>query len=45
MTLDWFEAEEGYHNSADFAQASETIRKIKQSADLVVPGHGNCFLA
>jgi glyoxylase-like metal-dependent hydrolase (beta-lactamase superfamily II) len=45
MGLEWFEAEEGYHNCVDFAQASETIRRIGRCADLVIPGHGNVFLA
>ncbi len=44
MTEDFFEAEEGYHNSVDFSQATETIRKIKPMADLIIPGHGNMFL-
>jgi len=45
MTEDFLEAEEGFHNSVDFGQATETIRKIKQAAHLVIPGHGNfCFL-
>ncbi len=45
MTRDFLEAEEGFHNSVDFGQATETIRKIKQAADLIIPGHDNfCFL-
>jgi len=45
MPEDFLEAEEGFHNSVDFGQATETIRKIKQAAHLVIPGHGNfCFL-
>jgi glyoxylase-like metal-dependent hydrolase (beta-lactamase superfamily II) len=44
MTQEYFEAEEGYGNSTDFAQAAETIRSIKQSAQLVIPGHGNLIL-
>jgi len=43
MTREFFEAEEGYHNSVDFEQAADTIRKIKAAADLVAPGHGNYF--
>jgi glyoxylase-like metal-dependent hydrolase (beta-lactamase superfamily II) len=45
MTLDWFDAQEGYHNCADFALATDTIRRINQAADLVIPGHGNWFPA
>jgi glyoxylase-like metal-dependent hydrolase (beta-lactamase superfamily II) len=44
MTCDWFEAEEGYHNCVDFELATETIRRIKDGADLVIPGHGNLIL-
>jgi glyoxylase-like metal-dependent hydrolase (beta-lactamase superfamily II) len=44
MNAEFFEAEEGYHNSVDFPQAAETARRIKQSAALVVPGHGNVIL-
>ena len=44
MTEDFLEAEEGFHNSVDFEQATETIRKIRQAADLIIPGHDNfCF--
>jgi glyoxylase-like metal-dependent hydrolase (beta-lactamase superfamily II) len=39
MTHDFFAAETGYFNSADFAAASETIRKIKAEFDFVIPGH------
>ena len=45
MTLDWFEAQEGYYNCVDFGLAAETIRRIGQAADLVIPGHGNWFPA
>lgn len=45
MTHDFFNAEQGFHNSVDFQQASETIRRIKARADLVIPGHGNYFPA
>jgi glyoxylase-like metal-dependent hydrolase (beta-lactamase superfamily II) len=44
MTADFFTAEEGFHNSVDHVQARETIRHIKQVANVVVPGHGNYFL-
>lgn len=43
MGLEWFEAQEGYHNCVDFALATETIRRIAGAADLVIPGHGNWF--
>lgn len=44
MTTEFFAAEQGYHNSIDFAQAAETIRAIKRTARLAIPGHGNVFL-
>jgi glyoxylase-like metal-dependent hydrolase (beta-lactamase superfamily II) len=44
MTPDFFKAEEGYHNSVDFAAAAQTIRRLKQEAALVIPGHGNLLL-
>ena len=44
MTPDFFAAEEGYHNSVDFAVAAATIRRIKREAALVVPGHGNLIV-
>jgi glyoxylase-like metal-dependent hydrolase (beta-lactamase superfamily II) len=45
MGPEWFEAQEGYHNCVDFALATETIRRIGEAADLVIPGHGNWFPA
>ena len=44
MTIDFFKSEEGFYNSIDFDKASNSIRRIKERADLVVPGHGNYFL-
>jgi len=44
MTEEFFQAEEGYHNSVDFEQAAQTIRKIKEAAKLVIPGHGSLIL-
>lgn len=44
MTPDFFVAEEGYHNSVDFAVAAESIRRIKREAALVIPGHGNLIV-
>jgi glyoxylase-like metal-dependent hydrolase (beta-lactamase superfamily II) len=44
MTDDFFQAEEGFHNSVDFEQATKTIREIKNTADLIIPGHGNFIL-
>ena len=44
MTQEFYDAEEGFHNCVDFEQATETIRAIRRSADLVAPGHGNLIL-
>jgi len=44
MNREYLAAEEGYHNSVDFEQAAETIRRIKLAADLVIPGHDNLVL-
>lgn len=44
MTPDFWQAEEGFHNSVDFAAAAESIRKLKRLAALVIPGHGNLIL-
>ena len=44
MTPEYFYGEEGYHNSIDFGLAAETIRRIKATAKLVIPGHGNLIL-
>ena len=44
MTRDFFRARRGYRNSVDFAQAAESISLLAKSADVVVPGHDNCFL-
>jgi len=44
MAGEYFDAEEGYGNSVDFERAAETIRRIKASAALVIPGHGNLIL-
>jgi glyoxylase-like metal-dependent hydrolase (beta-lactamase superfamily II) len=44
MTRDFFNSRLGYYNSVDFDLASVSIKKIAESADLVVPGHDNYFL-
>lgn len=43
MTRDFFVARRGYFNSIDFAAASNTITKLSQIADVIVPGHDNSF--
>jgi glyoxylase-like metal-dependent hydrolase (beta-lactamase superfamily II) len=44
MTRDFFDADDGFHNSVDFAQVARTIQEIRQAADVVIPGHGNYFV-
>jgi glyoxylase-like metal-dependent hydrolase (beta-lactamase superfamily II) len=41
MTPEYFAAEEGYRNAVDFALSTKTIRAIKATAALVIPGHSN----
>jgi len=44
MNREYFAAELGYHNSVDFDLAAESIRRIKATAALVIPGHDNVIL-
>lgn len=44
MTRDHFNHEEGHTNSVDFKLATESVREIKKTASLVIPGHGNLIL-
>jgi len=44
MTPEFHREEAGFHNSVDFDLATETIRRIKATASLVIPGHGNLIL-
>ena len=44
MTRDFFRNELGYYNSVDMQRSAESIRKIRQMADFVVPGHDNYFI-
>ena len=43
MTEDFYRAREGYHNSADVAQARDTVDRLARDADVIIPGHGNIF--
>jgi glyoxylase-like metal-dependent hydrolase (beta-lactamase superfamily II) len=45
MSEDFFRAREGYPNSTDFSQATQSIDALAREADLIVPGHGNVFFA
>jgi glyoxylase-like metal-dependent hydrolase (beta-lactamase superfamily II) len=44
MTRDFYNANEGFHNSVDTALVADSIARIRATADLVVPGHGNYFV-
>ena len=44
MTRDFFNHRQGYYNSVDFEKSSESIKKMAEMADIVVPGHSNYFL-
>jgi glyoxylase-like metal-dependent hydrolase (beta-lactamase superfamily II) len=44
MTRDFFINRQGYYNSVDFGESSESIKKMAGLADIIVPGHGNYFL-
>ena len=43
MTPDFWAHEDGFHNTADWDALSETLHRIRNEADFVVPGHGNYF--
>jgi glyoxylase-like metal-dependent hydrolase (beta-lactamase superfamily II) len=44
MTRDFYAHRQGYFNSVSFETAAQTIEEIGRIADVVVPGHDNCFL-
>ena len=44
MTRDFLREETGFHNSVDFARATDTIRGIKASFDLIIPGHDSLLV-
>jgi N-acyl homoserine lactone hydrolase len=44
MTRDFWKDRRGFHNSVDFSLASQTMDKLAEIADIVVPGHDNYFL-
>jgi glyoxylase-like metal-dependent hydrolase (beta-lactamase superfamily II) len=45
MTRDFFKARQGYYNSLDFEEASRSISRLAEIADIVIPGHDNYFIA
>jgi len=44
MTTDFWRERQGYFNSADHALAARSMEEICRIADIVIPGHDNCFL-
>jgi len=44
MTRDFWDERRGFFNSVDFTLAAATIERLATLADVVVPGHDNCFL-
>lgn len=45
MTRDFFREKLGYYNSVDFALSAESIVKLGELADIIIPGHDNYFPA
>lgn len=43
MTPDFWANRQGYFNSVDFDLAAQSIDKLREAADIVVPGHDNYF--
>jgi len=43
MTKDFFRERKGYFRSVDLKLATETINMLAEMADIIVPGHDNCF--
>jgi glyoxylase-like metal-dependent hydrolase (beta-lactamase superfamily II) len=43
-TRDFWNERRGYYNCVDFDLSSKSMDKIAGVADVVVPGHDNCFL-
>ena len=44
MTRDFWANRQGFLNSVDFELAAKTIDRLAGLADVIVPGHDNCFL-
>jgi len=43
MTRDFWRERRGYFNSVDFDLAARTMEELAACADIIVPGHDNCF--
>ena len=43
MTRDFWQDRRGFFNSTDPAQASRTMERLAEFADVIVPGHDNAF--
>jgi len=44
MTRDFWNERRGFHNSTDFALATETMNRISRFTDIIIPGHDNYFI-
>jgi glyoxylase-like metal-dependent hydrolase (beta-lactamase superfamily II) len=44
-TRDFFRERRGYYNAVDFELSARTMDKLATMADIIVPGHDNCFLS
>ncbi len=43
-TRDFFRERRGYFNAVDFELSARTMDKLGAVADIIIPGHDNCFL-
>jgi glyoxylase-like metal-dependent hydrolase (beta-lactamase superfamily II) len=43
-TRDFFRERRGYYNAVDFELSARTMDRLAATADIIVPGHDNCFL-
>lgn len=43
-THDFWRERRGYFNCVDFEQSARTMDRLASLADIIVPGHDNCFL-
>ena len=44
MTREFSTHRQGFFNSVDLPLAAQTIERLTEMADIIVPGHDNCFL-
>ena len=43
-TKDFWDEKRMYYNVLDIAQSKRSMEKINSIADIIVPGHDNCFV-